>query len=80
MQVVIDTKMADYFIIDYEVMKRGKELGGKLTKSGRGSGASFFTNTLLGFSDVDRISSTVHMYPERFASTTRILQSKGIPD
>lgn len=79
-KVVIDTHMADYFIIDYEVMKRGKELGGKLTKSGRGSGASFFTNTLLGFSDVDRISAPVHMYPERFASTTRILQSKGIPD
>lgn len=80
MQVVIDTNMADYFIIDYEVMKRGKELGGKLTKSARGSGASFFTNTLLGFSDVDRISSTVHMFPERFMSTTRILESKGIPD
>ena len=80
MQVVIDTYMADYFIIDHEVMKRGKELGGKLTKSGRGSGASFFTNTLLGFSDVDRISASVHMYPERFMSTARILQSKGIPD
>ena len=80
MKVVIDTKMADYFIIDYEVMKRGKELGGKLTKSGRGSGASFFTNTLLGFSDVDRISATVHMYPERFASTERILQSGALFD
>ena len=80
MQTVVDTKMADYFIIDYETMKEGKRLGGKLTKSGRGSGASFFTNTLLGFSDVDRISAPVHMYPERFMSTTRILQSKGIPD
>lgn len=80
MQVVVDTNMADYFIIDYAVMKRGKELGGKLTKSGRGSGASYFTNTLLGFSDVDRISATVHMYPERFMSTARILQSRGIPD
>lgn len=80
MQVVIDTNMADYFIIDYAVMKRGKELGGKLTKSGRGSGASYFTNTLLGFSDVDRISATVHMYPERFMSAARILQSRGIPD
>lgn len=80
MQVVFDTFMSDYFIIDHAVMKRGKELGGKLTKSGRGSGASFFTNTLLGFSDVDRISASVHMYPERFMSTTRILQSKGIPD
>lgn len=79
-QTVVDTHMADYFIIDYEVMKRGKENGGWLTKSGRGSGASFFTNTLLGFSDIDRISAPVHMYPERFMSTTRILQSKGIPD
>lgn len=80
MKVVIDTKMSDYFIIDYEVMKRGKELGGKLTKSGRGSGASFFTNTLLGFSDVDRISAAVHMYPERFASAERILQSGALFD
>lgn len=79
-QTVIDTNMADYFIIDYEVMKKGKENGGWLTKSGRGSGASFFTNTLLGFSDIDRISAPVHMYPERFMSTTRILESKGIPD
>ena len=79
-QTVLDTRMSDYFIIDYEVMKKGKENGGWLTKSGRGSGASFFTNTLLGFSDIDRISAAVHMYPERFMSTTRILQSKGIPD
>lgn len=79
-QTVVDTHMSDYFICDYYIMRKGKENGGKLTKSGRGSGASFFTNTLLGFSDVDRISASVHMYPERFMSTTRILQSKGIPD
>lgn len=79
-QTVVDTHMSDYFICDYYIMKKGKENGGLLTMSGRGSGASFFTNTLLGFSDIDRISATVHMYPERFMSTTRILQSKGIPD
>ena len=79
MQTVIDTNMADYFIIDYEVMKRGKKNGGHLTKSGRGSGASYLTNTLLGFSDVDRIDAPVHMYPERFISTTRILQG-SLPD
>ena len=79
-QTVVDTNMADYFICDYYIMKKGKENGGKLTKGGRGSGASFITNTLLGFSDVDRLSAPVHMYPERFMSTTRILQSKGIPD
>lgn len=43
------------------------------------SGASYFTNTLLGFSDVDRIDASVHMYPERFISTTRILQG-SLPD
>lgn len=79
-QVVIDTHMADYFICDYHIMKKGKENGGWLTKSARGSGASFFTNTLLGFSDIDRLSAPVHLYPERFMSTTRILESGSLPD
>lgn len=79
-QTVIDTHMSDYFICDYHIIKKGKDNGGLLTKSARGSGASFFTNTLLGFSDIDRISAPVHLYPERFMSTARILESKGIPD
>lgn len=79
-QTVVDTHMADYFIIDHANIELGKKKGGWLTKSGRGSGASFFTNTLLGFSDIDRISAPVHMYPERFMSTTRILQTRGLPD
>jgi len=44
------------------------------------SSVSYFTNTLLGFSKVDRISSPVHLYPERFISETRILQTKSLPD
>lgn len=79
-QVVIETHMADYFICDYHIMRKGKENGGWLTKSARGSGASFFTNTLLGFSDIDRLSAPVHLYPERFMSTTRILESGSLPD
>lgn len=79
-QTVIDTKMSDYFIINYHIIKKGKENGGNLTKSGRGSGVSFFTNMLLGFTEVDRIAAKVHMYPERFMSTTRILQSGSLPD
>lgn len=80
MQVVIDTNMADYFILNYHVIKRGKENGGWLTKSGRGSCVSFFTNMLLGFTEVDRIAAPVHMYPERFMSTERILASGSLPD
>lgn len=80
MQVVIETGMADYFILNYHVIKRGKENGGWLTKSGRGSCVSFFTNKLLGFTEVDRIAAPVHMYPERFMSTERILTSGSLPD
>lgn len=79
-QTVIDTKMSDYFIDNYYIMKKGKENGGWLTKSGRGSAVSFITNMLLGFTEVDRIAAKVHMYPERFMSTTRILQSGSLPD
>ena len=75
-----DTHMADYFIDNYYIIRKGKENGGWLTKSGRGSAVSFITNMLLGFTEVDRIAAKVHMYPERFMSTTRILQSGTLPD
>lgn len=77
---VVETKMADYFIDNYHIIKQGKENGGWLTKSGRGSAVSFITNKLLGFTEVDRIAAKVKMYPERFMSATRILQSGSLPD
>lgn len=79
-KIVCDTNTADYFIDNYHIMKKGKENGGWLTKTARGSAPSFFTNKLLGFSDIDRVSATVHMFPDRFMSTTRILQSHSLPD
>lgn len=44
------------------------------------SGVSFITNKLLGLTDVDRIAATVKMYPERFMSPTRILETKSLAD
>ena len=79
-QTVVDTKMADYFIDNYYIIRQGKANGGWLTKTGRGSAVSFITNMLLGFTEVDRIAAKVHMYPERFMSATRILQSGSLPD
>ncbi|MBY6842635.1 PHP domain-containing protein [Clostridium botulinum] len=79
-QTVINTKMADYFILDYNLVKDAVKHGGIITKSGRGSGVSYFTNTLLGFSKVDRFIVPVHLYPERFMSETRILQTMSLPD
>lgn len=79
-QTVIDTKTSDYFIDDYYIVEQGKKNGGIVTSTGRGSGVSFFTNKLLGFTEVDRIAASVKMYPERFMSTTRILEAKTLPD
>jgi len=72
LKIVIDVHMSDYLLYDYEVVKRAVEKGGMITPSGRGSAVSFFINTLLGLSKVDRISAPVKMFPERFMSTSRI--------
>ena len=80
LKTIIDTKMTDYFLMDYEIVKRGKERGGIISKTARGSGGSFFVNTLLGFSNLDRFQSPVKLYPERFMSKTRILKTKSLPD
>lgn len=77
---IFTTKMSDYFLLDYSIVKEAKANGGKITKTGRGSSVSFYVNTLLGFSNVDRISSKVKLYPERFMSATRILETKSLPD
>lgn len=77
---VKECHMADYFLIDYHVVKHGKELGGLLTTTGRGSAVSFITNMLLGFTEVDRIAAKVKMYPDRFMTATRILEAGTLPD
>lgn len=77
---ITSTQMTDYFLLDYEIVKRGKERGGIISKTARGSGGSFFINTLLGFSNLNRFESPVKLYPERFMSKTRILKSKSLPD
>lgn len=77
---VIVTKHADYFLLDYHLVKNAVAKGGIITPSGRGSGVSFVTNKLLGFTKIDRVAASVKMYPERFMSATRILESKSLAD
>lgn len=79
-QVYKDTGMVDYPLLDYEIVKDAKKNGGIITDSGRGSCCGFITNTLCGFSTVDRFTSAIKLYPERFISTTRILETKSLPD
>ena len=80
LDAITGTKMTDYFIIDYKIVERGLSKGGIITKSGRGSGVSYYVNSLLGFSDIDRFISPVKLYPDRFMSKTRILETKSLPD
>lgn len=75
-----ETGMVDYPLIDYAIIKRGIEKGGLITTTGRGSAVGYFTNTLCGFSKVDRFTSPIKLYPERFISKTRILETKSLPD
>jgi DNA polymerase III alpha subunit len=79
-ETITETKMTDYFLLDYEIVKQGKERGGIISKTARGSGGSFFINTLLGFSNLNRFEAPVKLYPERFMSKTRILATKSLPD
>lgn len=77
---IIETGMADYFLIDKKIVERGIKKGGIVTKSGRGSGVSYYVNSLLGFSNIDRFISPVKLYPDRFMSKTRILLTRSLPD
>lgn len=76
---ITSTNTSDYFLLDYEIVKRYKELGGSYTFTGRGSAPSYFTNMLLGFTSIDRVSAPVTMYPDRFISAAR-LASGSLPD
>lgn len=78
--IIERTKMEDYFISNYHIINRGIELGGLLTRSSRGSGASFFINMLLGFTTIDRLKSKLPMLPQRFMSISRIIEENSSPD
>lgn len=80
LNAIIDTHMSDYFLIDYQIVNKGIKRGGIVTKTGRGSGVSYYVNSLLGFSNIDRFASPVKLYPDRFMSKTRILQTRSLPD
>lgn len=78
-EVVTSTGMADYFLLDHEIVKCAVQKGGVITKTGRGSCPSYYTNALLGLSSIDRFAIPVEMFPDRFISADRI-RSGSLPD
>lgn len=85
LQIIRDTNeeihTCDYFLfntrnVDLAVNK----YGGVLTRGGRGSCASFYTNKLLGMTQLDRLQISLPIFPDRFASTARLIENKALPD
>lgn len=83
-QVIKETgevKSVDYFLLNEKIIDLAiNKYKGVLTKSGRGSNVAFYINKLLGFTKMDRLAYNIPMYPSRFMSKTRLLESKSMPD
>lgn len=80
-KIVKDTQMADYFLFNEKMVELAKEkYSGVLSRTGRGSAVSFYINKLLGFTEIDRFTAPVPLYPTRFMSTARILETRSLPD
>lgn len=79
MRTIISTHSCDYFLGLKEMLDRGIQLGGVITKTGRGSASSFATNAALGFTTVNRMHAPVKLFPSRFISEAK-LRAGSMPD
>ena len=84
MQIIYDTReinTADYFLFNEKLVDLAiNKYNGVLTRTGRGSCGAFYINRILGMTQLDRFTSNVKLYPERFMSTARLLENHAIPD
>lgn len=84
MKVIEETSeinTADYFLFNEKNTELAvNKYGGILTRTGRGSCGAFYINRILGMTQLDRFTSPVPLYPERFMSTARLLENRALPD
>lgn len=78
MNMVLKTGSYDYFLGLYDMMQEGLKNGGILTKTSRGSAASFATSAALGFTSLNRLHEPVKLYPKRFVSEAKL--KAAMPD
>lgn len=80
-KIVEETRMEDYFLLNHAIIEKAvNEYDGVITSTGRGSAPSFYINKLLGLTDIDRVSAPITLYPTRFMSKSRILETRSLPD
>lgn len=78
---IVGSGTADYFISNYHLVSDAiNKFGGTLTTTSRGSASSYYCSKLLGFTTMDRFTSEVPIYPERFITKDRVLSSHQMPD
>ena len=71
----------DYFLTNYAIVKKAiSKYGGELTPTSRGSASSYYISKLCGFTTMDRFESEVPIFPERFITKERIIDSHQCPD
>lgn len=85
MKIIEDTNeevhSADYLLFNSKMVDIAvNKYHGVLTRGGRGSCASFYMNRVLGISQIDRHDVNLPIFPDRFASTARLLEAKSMPD
>lgn len=85
MKIIEDTNSevhtADYFLFNEKNVDLAvNKYGGVLTRGGRGSCGSFYINRILGMTQLDRFKINLPLFPDRFASTARLLENRSLPD
>lgn len=72
---------ADYFLFNTKMVELATtKYKGVLTNTGRGSCGSFYTNRVLGMTQLDRFRIKLPSFPERFMSTARLIENRAMPD
>lgn len=72
---------ADYFLFNEKNVDLAvNKYHGVLTRGGRGSCGSFYVNRILGMTQLDRFRINLPIFPDRFASTARLLELRALPD
>ena len=85
MKIIEDTNeeihTADYFLFNEKNVDLAvNKYGGVLTRGGRGSCGSLYINRILGMTQLDRFKIKLPLFPDRFASTARLLENRSLPD
>lgn len=84
MDIIEKTKsihMMDYFLLNEKIFNLAiNKYNGVLTTTGRGSAGGFYINRVLNMTQMDKVSSPIPLYPERFISVARNLENRSLAD